>query len=159
MKRIFTLLACCSLLTLHAQVQQPVTWSHEFAQDEPIAVGEEIVLTFTADIDPGHWVYSSVPSEGNPGAATSFEVDEQTGVEIVGKLDEEGEPKKYYDEIFETDMVKYYDKVVFKQPVKIKESSAKIEGYIRYQVCNDQLCIPGDYTFTFTPTVSDKKKS
>jgi len=74
-------------------------------------------------------------------------------------LDEEGEPKKYYDEIFETDMVKYYDKVVFKQPVKIKESSAKIEGYIRYQVCNDQLCIPGDYTFTFTPTVSDKKKS
>ncbi len=163
MKRIFTFLTLfviAGLYISHAQVRQPVSWNHDFTGDENVALGEEIVLTFTASIDPGHWVYSATPSEGNPGAATSFEIDDQSGIEIIGEvMNEEGEPKKFYDDIFETDMVKYYDQVVFKQPIKITEASAKIEGYIRYQVCNDNLCIPGDYSFTYSPTVSNKKKN
>jgi len=160
LKRSIVLLSLCiGLATTWAQVQQPVTWSHEVQGDQAVVVGDEVVLAFTAEIEEGHWVYSSVPAEGNPGAATSFEVDATQAIELSGELNEAGKPTKYYDDIFQTDMVKFYDRVIFKQPVKITGEDAKLEGYIRYQVCNDQVCIPGDYTFSFDPEVSEKKKT
>ena len=145
---------------LGSQVNNPVTWEEQFAKDTEVAVGEEIELAFEAVIEPGYWVYSAVPSEGNPGAATSFHWDDTaTGVETSGSFDEAGKPKKYYDEIFETDMVKYLDKVVFKQKVRVNEVGANAEGYIRYQVCNEELCIPNEYSFAFAPKVVAKKKN
>ncbi len=145
---------------LGGQVNTPVTWEEQFVKDSEIAEGDEIELAFEAVIQPGYWVYSAVPSEGNPGAATSFHWDDTaTGVETSGSFNEEGDPKKYYDEIFETDMVKYLDKVVFKQKVRINEIGANAEGYIRYQVCNEELCIPNEYSFAFAPKVVAKKKN
>lgn len=145
---------------LSNQILDPVSWEETFSRDGAVEKGEELILSFAATIEPGYWVYSAVPSEGNPGAATSFHWDDTAvGVESAGELKEEGKAKKYYDEIFETDMVKYLDKVTFKQSVRVSEADAQAEGFIRYQVCNDETCIPKEYSFAFAPNVVEKKKS
>ena len=145
---------------LSNQILDPVSWEETFSREAAVERGGELILSFAATIEPGYWVYSAVPSEGNPGAATSFHWDDTAiGVESAGELKEEGKAKKYYDEIFETDMVKYLDKVTFKQSVRISEADAQAEGFIRYQVCNDETCIPKEYSFAFAPKVVEKKKS
>ena len=142
------------------QVNDPVSWEEKFDKKQAIELGEEISLNFEAVVEPGFWVYSAIPSEGNPGAATSFHWDDSAlGVETTGDLGEEGKGKKYFDDVFETDMVKYEDKVLFKQKVKVSAETPQLDGYLRYQVCNEEMCIPKEYTFSFTPNVVAKKKT
>jgi hypothetical protein len=111
-------------------------------------VGDVVTLYFAGKIDEGFHVYSAEPPEGWPQLASFFDLDEETtGIEVMGKLQEEGHPETAYDDIFETNITIYHDKIVFKQPVKITAENPHIASYVTYQVCDISQCVPGNIDY------------
>ena len=129
-----------------AQIE-PVEW--EFASSN---VEEDIYeLVFTATIDEGWYIYSQFMGDDGP-VPTSFEYDESDGYALEGEATEEGEAVKGYSEIFEMEIIKYGDQVVFKQKVKVSDSSEAIEGYLTFMSCDKNRCLPPedvDFSFEF----------
>lgn len=127
-----------------------VKWTQTISPKANIKAGDMITMTFEAAIDPGFHVYSSVPPEKPAGLPTTFDLDETSrGVELEGNITEEGEVIKKYDDIFETDVQIFEDKVVFTQKLKATEDNPVIEGYLSYQVCDESRCIPDKVEFAY----------
>lgn len=125
-----------------AQVLEPVTWTHSTKE---ISEGEW-ELVFSATIDQGWYMYSQEETDGP--LPTYFEyLGQDQGYQLVGTTSEpEVAPK--YDKIFELEVKKFEGFAVFKQRIKLTNPLLEqIEVMVDYQVCDDQKCIPADYTF------------
>jgi len=119
-----------------------VDWQIEITPKGMPKVGDVVTITFSGEIDPGFHVYSAVPPAQPAGLPTTFNLDETArDVEVVGILAEMGEPIDTYDEIFETDVRYYGERVVFSQEVRITGASPRLEGYLSYQICDDSRCV------------------
>ena len=66
---------------LQAQIQEPVKFKTELKKISDV----EAEIIFTASIDEGWHVYSTDLGDGGPISAT-FNVDNKSGVELVGNL-------------------------------------------------------------------------
>ncbi|MCB0839662.1 MAG: hypothetical protein KDD99_23490, partial [Bacteroidetes bacterium] len=131
-------------------ILKAVHWDVKISKQKDLKPGEEITMTFTAEIDPGFYVYSSIPPEKPAGLPTTFDLDDVSrGIQIDGKLVEKGDVIKKFDEIFETDVQIFKEKVVFTQKLKVTEANPLIEGYLSYQVCNESMCIPDKVEFFY----------
>ncbi|MEZ4848741.1 MAG: protein-disulfide reductase DsbD family protein [Bacteroidia bacterium] len=131
-------------------ILKAVHWDVNISKQKDLKPGEEITMTFTAEIDPGFYVYSSIPPEKPAGLPTTFDLDDVSrGIQIDGKLVEKGDVIKKFDEIFETDVQIFKEKVVFTQKLKVTEANPLIEGYLSYQVCNESMCIPDKVEFFY----------
>lgn len=150
------------LISFHlslAQLEQAVSWEASYAPSEDLVVGQEVTLTFKATVDPGFTIYSAFPPEDWPSLGTEFALDETSqGVELVGRLEETGDKKTKYDDIFETDISYFEQSVTFYHLIRITAPQAKVEGFLRYQVCDDSRCVPGTYDFSYDLAASEKKK-
>jgi thiol:disulfide interchange protein DsbD len=141
-----------SVLTIKAQIQNPVKW--EFKTK---VTGENTAdLQFIATIDQGWHLYSQNLPEGGP-MPTEFVFTKLDGIQLVGKASEPT-PKEVFDAMFNM-TVKYFDKTAtFVQKIKLTNSKpVTISGTINYQACNDETCVPGEAEFTFNvpaPTTS-----
>jgi hypothetical protein len=152
MKSLAKFLSFLSLLLVFfpagAQIQNAVQWTTYHKPTENLKVGDVVTLYFAGKIDEGFHVYSAEPPEGWPQLASFFDLDEETtGIEVMGKLQEEGHPETAYDDIFETNITIYHDKIVFKQPVKITAENPHIASYVTYQVCDISQCVPGNIDY------------
>ena len=98
-------------------------------------------MVFTATIDKGWHVYSTDLGDGGPIAAT-FNVDNKSGIELVGKLKPVGKEVSTFDKLFEM-KVRYFENTAkFVQKVKLTGGAYAIEGYLEYGACDDESCLP-----------------
>ena len=136
-KIISFLLLSFVVYALQAQIKDPVKFKTELT---PLSDTEAEVV-FTAAIDKGWHVYSTDLGDGGPISAT-FNVDNKSGVELVGKLKPVGKEVSTFDKLFEM-KVRYFENTAkFVQKVKFTGGAYEIEGYLEYGACDDESCLP-----------------
>ena len=138
MKKLFTmLLLLLSVVTLQAQMQEPVKFKAELKNVK----GAEAEIVFTGKIDAGWHVYSTGLPSGGPISAT-FTVDKVQGVELVGKLTPRGHEISKHDEMFDMNLRFFEGSVQFVQKIKFTKPVYSINCHLEYGACNDQNCMP-----------------
>jgi thiol:disulfide interchange protein DsbD len=138
MKKIILItLFSLGLVTLNAQVQNPVKWKYEAKKIGPVY---NVIITATVD---KHWhIYSQNTGKNGP-VPTTITFKTNPLVTLVGKVKEAGKLEKIYDKNFQTDVLFYSNKVVFTQAVKVKAGiKTNISGTVEYMVCDDEKCLP-----------------
>ena len=136
-KIISFLLLSFVVYALQAQIKDPVKFKTELT---PLSDTEAEVV-FTAAIDKGWHVYSTDLGDGGPISAT-FNVDNKSGVELVGKLKPVGKEVATFDKLFEM-KVRYFENTAkFVQKVKFTGGAYAIEGYLEYGACDAESCLP-----------------
>ncbi|RGD51580.1 thiol:disulfide interchange protein [Bacteroides sp. AM16-13] len=136
-KIISFLLLSFVVYALQAQIKDPVKFKTELT---PLSDTEAEVV-FTAAIDKGWHVYSTDLGDGGPISAT-FNIDNKSGVELVGKLKPVGKEVATFDKLFEM-KVRYFENTAkFVQKVKFTGGAYAIEGYLEYGACDDESCLP-----------------
>lgn len=123
----------------NAQIVEPVKWSN----DMTLAEDGTGVITFNASIEKGWHLYGLTLPEGGP-RATSFVFDTLENVELIGEVQPSVAPIEKVDMIFHLALSWWDSDVSFAQKIKIVKADKpyKIEGYVSYQGCNDNSCIP-----------------
>ena len=136
-KIISFLLLSFVVCVLQAQIKDPVKFKTELTT----LSDTEAEVVFTATIDKGWHVYSTDLGDGGPISAT-FNVDNKSGVELVGKLKPVGKEVATFDKLFEM-KVRYFENTAkFVQKVKFTGGAYAIEGYLEYGACDDESCLP-----------------
>ncbi len=136
-KIISFLLLSFVVYALQAQIKDPVKFKTELTS----LSDTEAEVVFTAAIDKGWHVYSTDLGDGGPISAT-FNVDNKSGVELVGKLKPVGKEVATFDKLFEM-KVRYFENTAkFVQKVKFTGGAYAIEGYLEYGACDDESCLP-----------------
>ena len=136
-KIISFLLLSFVVYALQAQIKDPVKFKTELTT----LSDTDAEVVFTATIDKGWHVYSTDLGDGGPISAT-FNVDNKSGVELVGKLKPVGKEVATFDKLFEM-KVRYFENTAkFVQKVKFTGGAYAIEGYLEYGACDDESCLP-----------------
>ena len=136
MKRILTL----TLLLVSAVItfaQNPVHFSSALKMGK----GAEAEIVFTGKINKGWHVYSTNLGADGPIPAT-FHTDKMDGVELVGKLTPRGREISQYDNIFGMKLRYFENSVQFVQKIKFTKPNFKIDCYLEFGACNDEMCMP-----------------
>lgn len=140
MKKSFCLLLCLFFIigqAAFAQFQEPVKFKQELKQISET----EYEIIFSATIDAGWHLYSTNIPDGGP-ISTTFNVDEKSGVELVGPLTPRGSIITKYEPTFEMNLSFFETKGQFVQKLKAVAPQYKIVGYLEYSACNDENCLP-----------------
>lgn len=136
-KILFSTFLLLLTVVVQAQIQEPVKFKSEL---KGLSAGEAEVL-FTGAIDKGWHVYSTDLGDGGPISAT-FNVENISGAELVGKLKPVGKEVAAFDKLFEM-KVRYFENTArFVQKLKLTGGAYQIEGYLEYGACNDENCLP-----------------
>ncbi|MEM9897713.1 MAG: protein-disulfide reductase DsbD domain-containing protein, partial [Bacteroidota bacterium] len=136
------------------QIQNPVDWSYKAKQISDT----EFELVFDMEVESGWHVYSQFTGAGGP-VPTTFTFEEKKGATLEGKVGEDGDLHKGFDELFQTDVSYFEGDAVFTQRVKLTGAEATISGYVTYMVCDDERCLPPtDVDFSFTLKASKTEK-
>lgn len=127
-----------SLLSLSAQITQPVSWS--ISSNDLGDNQYEIVLT--AEIEPSWHIYDLGPYQGGPNpTALTFELSEE--YELIGEPYIKSQVKRGYDEAFEMEIGTCDSPVIVAQKIKrVSEYETIIKVTIEWQACNHGSCIP-----------------
>lgn len=141
MKNIYLFfIAIAALLnqSLNAQIVQPVQWSSQIQMTSDT----EGYVEFNAAISKGWHMYALQLPEGGP-RPTSFVFSDVSGVEFTDEITPSRAPIEKVDMIFHLRLGWWDADVSFRRNFKLTDTSGcKIEGYVEYQGCNDQSCIP-----------------
>lgn len=133
---------------------KPVKWFFEQKKIDD----NTFELISSTEIDEGWYMYSQTIPEGGP-LSTYFEITAPEGVELVGQVEEGGNVKTMYDQVFKMDLIKFKKTAIFTQTVNSSDPNAVIPFYIEYVSCNDKMCLnptsveisfdlsKGNYTF------------
>jgi thiol:disulfide interchange protein DsbD len=130
------------LLALPAAAQGPnnVQWSLSL-DPAAAAPGSKVVARLEGRIDAGWHVYSMTSAGAIP---TTVKVAANAVVEKVRVF--QAPPKKAYDPNFQVDTETYEGSAVFLLELQLKPDAAAgasaISAEVRYQTCNDKVCIP-----------------
>ncbi|MBI5915025.1 MAG: thioredoxin family protein [Bacteroidetes bacterium] len=153
MRKFWTLSFFLTLaLTAFGQIYNPVKWSFSSKQ----VSDTEFNLLFTANIESGWYVYSQYLSSDDGPVKTSFTFNKGSHFSLVGKnIETSDHRKELNDPLFENMLViKFSDKVVFSQKVKVTDFSKPIAGYLEFMTCNNERCLPPkevDFSFELKP--------
>ena len=124
-------------LLAQAQMVDPVHFSSQLVMQDD-TTGE---IVFSATIDPGWHVYSTDIADDGPIKAT-FHVDKIEGAELTGKLMPRGKVIEQYDAMFGTNLRFFENKATFVQKIRFTKPDYKIEAYLEYGACNNEMCMP-----------------
>ena len=99
-----------------------------------------VELLLTVSLEPGWYMYSTVPVSGGP-MATSFTADESSAFTLSGGLQDVEEAHVKLDEGFGID-VKYFEGTAqFRQViVPASQETFTVTGYLEFQTCNGLEC-------------------
>ena len=136
MKRVLTLttLLITAVITF---AQNPV----HFTSALKMGKGAEAEIVFTGKIDKGWHVYSTNLGSDGPIEAT-FHTDKMDGVELVGKLTHRGREISQYENIFGMKLRYFENSVQFVQKIKFTKPNYKLDCYLEFGACNDEMCMP-----------------
>ena len=130
------------------QIYNPVKWKVSAVSSG----ADEITVTYSARIDKGWSVYSQYLASDDGPIRSSVEYDEGSHFSLISKSTEKGNKKEGYDNIFGMDVIKFSDEYSIIQKIKIKDASKSITGYVTYQACDHEKCLPPtDFDFTIDP--------
>ena len=136
-KLLSTLLLLLTVVTIHAQLQEPVHVRTELNKLSDM----EAELIFSATIDPGWHVYSTDLGKGGPISAT-FHADKMEGAQTVGSLKARGKEQKQFDKMFDMEVRYFEQSVTFVQKIRFVKPLYDIACYVEYGACNDRMCLP-----------------
>ncbi|MBI5688081.1 MAG: thioredoxin family protein [Verrucomicrobia bacterium] len=106
--------------------------------------GETVKLVITAVVDEGWHLYSLTQKPGGP-EKTTITLAESAVVGKAGAFTGP-EPKRVRDTAFDMDVEQHEGKMEFTAPLALKVDAAvgkqKIEGKMRFMLCNEQSCLP-----------------
>lgn len=145
---LFCFLAFCFSFHSFSQILEPVKWKSEI---EKIS-DTEYNLIFKANIDKGWYIYSQNKVDQDGFAPiTFFEYRNQDDNYKLEGVTSEPLVAPVFDEIFEENVVKFKDEAQFNQKISLINADLnQIEIYVEYQTCDNEKCIPGDYTFNLS---------
>ena len=129
----------------NGQANTPVSW---LIKAEPGA-NHNAILTATANLTPGWYIYSQFLEEGGP-MPTRLTFEPSTAYDLIGKAEEIGNPVTYHDAIYQMKITKYRGTASFSQKVKLNRRSTVVKGAVEYMTCNNDICIPGKQEFSIT---------
>ena len=120
----------------------PVQWSLAF-DPQSARPGRRVVGLLKAEIEPGWHLYSPTTPAGGP-IPTKIEMAESPSV-ASWKLFQP-QPNRRMDDNFQLETETYEDEAVFQFDILLAEDaslgSAELEAQVRFQVCDDRLCLP-----------------
>ncbi len=138
MKRLILFLFALIPFLGSSQTLNPVKWEVKF-NELPNSEGEIII---TAKIDKGWHIYSQNISPDAGPIPTSFNFSPGSNFELIGKTIETN-AKEIHDKAFDTKMLIFDDKAIFKQKIKLKNSSGFNSPLkLEFMTCNDMQCLP-----------------
>lgn len=138
MKSFIVQIACCLFAVGLSAQPSPVAWTFDAAR----LGGQEYELRLTAVLDDGWYLYSQHLDDGGP-IPTSFLFEESDHVVLLGETEEEGANRKEgMDELFGMNVVKYGERVVFKQRVRVSDANRPVAGQLEFMTCDDNRCLP-----------------
>jgi hypothetical protein len=114
----------------------PVQWSA--APAGPQSAGG-VVLAVQATIQDSWYIYSMEQPENGP-FPLRFRAPAESGAS-VGRVTAPT-PRVSYDQGFRMRVGKYYGKPAFTVPVMLKGAASSVSLEVRYQACNDNICLP-----------------
>lgn len=137
--RVLAYLFLLAAVTMEAQ--NPVKWSVTNPPKKTLKPGEQITLHLEASIEKGWHLYGLDQRDGGP-------ISTEIGLAEGSPFDLGAVKASKPVEIFDFNMwVRFYtDKASFQLPVQVKTDApavdANIEVDMRYQSCNDRICLP-----------------
>lgn len=118
----------------------PVKWTFEV---EPLSNGE-YYLNAKAIAEQGWYIYAQNLAEGGP-EPTLFSFDNNADIELLGTPEEISTHKKEgFDKLFNMNIVKYAEEVLFRQKVRLKNTGSELKGQVRFMTCDDTKCLPSE---------------
>ncbi|WP_198661711.1 protein-disulfide reductase DsbD family protein [Lewinella sp. IMCC34183] len=131
---------------------EPVSWSLRVEELD----GSRYRLSMVGTLAEGWTVYSqTIDPEIGP-IPTEMVVEEKTGVSPIGEVTETSATlHKLFDTTWEAEVTKVDGGTVTYSQVVRAEPGTGISGYLTFQTCNDEMCLPPrDVPFTFDPAAS-----
>ena len=142
---LFLIVITVSCLSAFAQMFEPVKWKFSTKTIDQSTVE----LVFSATIDRGWHLYGMKLPDDGP-IPTQFVFEGKRGATFEGSVVAKGKLIEEYDKIFEMKLGYYNSSAVFSQKIKFDpERGYKVDGYIKFQSCNDEACINGEAPFKF----------
>ncbi len=136
---LVALMVLGSLNILHAI--EPIKWTTTVSYSNDT----EGVITWHATIDAGWHLYDmTMPEIENTvtPVPTTFKIEAEPGVQLVGDVTPAQAAEKHVDKVLNLTLGWWENSIEFTQHFKLVGQGGKISGYVRYQGCNDQACIP-----------------
>ncbi len=127
------------------KVKDVIKWTEKHDIPATAKVGDIITLNFTGTLKEGFHIYASQ----QPSKATlplEFILDKETkGAELSGKVIDGPGKKTEHDDVFDADVSFYEKTATFTQKIKITAENPVIVAHLRYQVCDESMCVPDNY--------------
>jgi DsbC/DsbD-like thiol-disulfide interchange protein len=149
---ILMITGCLLVMTpfvAHAQDEQqappedPVSWSIKSRQ-AIVKAGGKFTIQLTAQIEKSWHLYSLEQEEGGP-IPTRIKLPPDPRFEMAGEI-ESPAPQVKFDKNFNLNTEFYEGEVTFTLPVKVATGASpgqqKLVVQVRYQSCNDSICLP-----------------
>jgi len=122
--------------------EDPVQWTLTL-EPKSAPPGSHVLAKFAAKIEPGWHLYSLTTPKGGPIPTTSSLAD---GPVVNGFKLYQPQPERKLDPNFQIDTETFANEVVLLYDVELKKDAAagpaEITAQVRYQCCNDRLCLP-----------------
>lgn len=136
----YAILLACTLLCSLSALAQPasvVDWDYK----AKALGGGEYELQFTADIQPGWYVYSQHLDDGGP-IPTTVQLHEHPQLTLLSEVGESGNAVEGFDEMFGIEVKKFKEQASFTQRVKVEGNLKAVTGYIEFMSCDEEKCLP-----------------
>jgi thiol:disulfide interchange protein len=122
--------------------EDPVQWILTL-EPKSAPPGSHVLARFAAKIEPGWHLYSLTTPKGGPIPTTSSLADSPV---MAGFKLYQPKPERKLDPNFQIDTETFANEVVLLYDVELKKDAAagpsEITAQVRYQCCNDRLCLP-----------------
>jgi len=156
----FFLFLIILILPLGLLAQEPAKWSLSLEPSSDYLAGDKPKAQLKAEIEAGWHLYALEQPPGGP-IATTIKVTEGSPFQIAGKI-ESPKPTERLDPLFTGTngkplVTKFFaDGVAFAIPLKATSNStaAQVSIDVRFQLCNDQFCLP-PRTYRVTTTSAE----
>jgi Disulphide bond corrector protein DsbC len=124
----------CSLLGQ----ENPVRWHYKAEK----LSANEYNLVFEADIQSEWFMYSQYLASDDGPVRTSFDFTATKGIDLVGKNEESGHIYKAFDSVFGMELIKFSEKAIFTQKIKVNGNIKEVNGSVTYMCCDGAVCLP-----------------
>lgn len=142
-KTILAFVVIIIIGSLNVFAQSPTKWRIESdSKEKSLSLGETFKAKLLAEIEAGWHLYSLNQPKGGP-IATTIKLPEGTAFELSGELSTP-KPITEYDPNFEIETSFFKDSAEFTIPLKAKNDTNgnELAVDVRFQLCNDRLCLP-----------------
>ena len=138
------------VMPLFAQIQEAPDWKVS-TNKKNVRAGEEVELTFKAQVPQDWYVYSSDFDPELGPMVTEFNFIENGSFELIGEIQPIGQKKKY-DDLWVGEYTYFEGMAEFQQKVRVLKENPSFQGTISYQICSDVSgqCIPFESDFNYS---------